>query len=83
MWDEMKIHLNATITSARLVAAHVVEDPIHCCFCSSSFDSLDHLPRCFTVLDVYISIRDTAKLPPIIDGRYSKNDGREAYWLVS
>ena len=28
---------------------------------------VDHLPRCFTVLDVYNSIRDAANLPPIID----------------
>ena len=40
-------------------------------FCSSSSDGLDHLPRCFTVLDVYNSICDTANLPPIIDGRHS------------
>ena len=59
------------ITSARLVAAHVIEAPVQCCFCSGSSDSLDHLPRCLTVLDVYNSIRDTANLPPIIDGRHS------------
>ena len=29
------------------------------------------LPRRFKVLDVYNSIRDTANLPPIIDGRHS------------
>ena len=33
---------------------------------------LEHVkPRCFTVLDVYNSIRDAANLPPIIDGRHS------------
>ena len=70
-WFLLKVHLNAPITSARLVAAHVIEEPVQCCFCSSSSDSLDHLPRCLTVLDVYNSIRDTANLPPIIDGRHS------------
>ena len=70
-WFLLKVHLNAPSTSARLFAAHVVEAPVQCCFCSSSSDSLDHLPRCFTVLDVYNSIRDTANLPPIIDGRHS------------
>ena len=70
-WFLLKVHLNAPITSTRLVAAHVVEEPVQCCFCSSSSDSLDHLPRCFTVLDVYNGIRDTANLPPIIDGRHS------------
>ena len=69
-WFLLKVHLNAPITSARLVAAHVVEAPVQCCFCSNSSDSL-HLPLCFTVLDVYKSIRDTASLPPIIDGRHS------------
>ena len=70
-WFLLKVHLNAPITSARLVAARVVEEPVQCCFCSSSSDGLDHLPRCFTVLNVYNSIRDTANLPPIIDGRHS------------
>ena len=70
-WFLLKVHLNAPITSARLVAAYVIEAPVQCCFCSSSSDSLDHLPRCLTVLDVYNSIRDTANLPPIIDGRHS------------
>ena len=81
-WFLFKVHLNAPTASARLVAARVVEEPIQCCFCSSSSDSLDHLPRCFTVLDVYNSISDTANLPPIIDGRHTasccKNHGREA-----
>ena len=36
-----------------------------------SSDSLDHLPRCFTVPDVHNSIRDAANLPRIIDGRHS------------
>ena len=45
-------HLNAPITSARLVAAHVIKAPVQCCFCSSSSDSLDHLPRCLAALDV-------------------------------
>ena len=36
-----------------------------------SSDGLDHLPRCFRVVDVYNSIRDAANLPPIIDGRHS------------
>ena len=36
-----------------------------------SSESLEHLQRCFTVLDVYNSIRDAANLPPIIDGRHS------------
>ena len=67
-WFLLKVHLNAPIASARMVAARVVDEPIQCCFCSRSSDSLDHLPRCFTVLDVYNSIRDTATLP---DGRYS------------
>ena len=70
-WFLLKIHLNAPIASARLVAARVVEEPVQCCSCSRSSDSLDHLPRCFTVLDVYNSIRDVANLPPIIDGRHS------------
>ena len=70
-WFLLKVHLTAPITSARLVAAHVIEAPVQCFFCSSSSDSLDHLPRCLTVLDVYNSIRDTAKLPPIIDGGHS------------
>ena len=56
------------VASARLVAARVVEEPVQCCFCSRSSDSLDHMPRCCTVLDVYNSIRDAANLPPIIDG---------------
>ena len=71
-WFLLKVHLNAPIASARLVAARIiVEEPVQCCFCSRSFDSLDHLPRCFTVLNVYNSIRDAAILPPIIDGRHS------------
>ena len=45
--------------------------PDECCFFSSHSDSLDHLPRCFTVLDVYDSIRVAANLPPISDGRLS------------
>ena len=61
-WFLLEVHLNAPIASAR---------PIQCCFCSSFSDSLDHLPRCFTVLDVYNSIRDAANLPPIFDGRFS------------
>ena len=52
-WFLLKVHLNAPIASARLVAARVVDEPIQCCFCSSHSDSLDHLPRCFTVLYVY------------------------------
>ena len=52
----------------RLVAARVVDGAIQCCFCSRSLDSLDHLLRCFTVLDVYNSIRDAANLPPVTDG---------------
>ena len=70
-WFLLEVHLSAPVASARLVAARVVEEPSQCCFCSSSFDSLDHLPRCFTVLDVCNSIRDAANLPPIIDGRHS------------
>ena len=70
-WFLLKVRLNAPIPSARLVAARVVEEPVQCCFCSTSSDSLDHLPRCFTVLDVYNSIRDAVNLPPIIDGRHS------------
>ena len=70
-WSLLNVHLKAPITSARLVAAHVVEEPVQCCFCSSSSDSLDHLPRCCTVLDVYNSIRHTANLSPSIDGRHS------------
>ena len=70
-WFLLKVHLNAPIASARLVAARVVEEPVQCCFYSRSSDSLDHLPRCFTVLDVYSSIRDAANLPPVIDGRHS------------
>ena len=70
-WFLLKVHLNAPIASARLVAARVVEEPVQCCFCSRSSDSLDHLPRCFTVLDVYNSIRDAANRPPTIDGRHS------------
>ena len=70
-WFLLKVHLNAPIASSRLVAARVVEEPVQCCFCSRSSDSLDHLPRCFTVLDVYNSIRDAANLPPIIDDRHS------------
>ena len=70
-WFLLKVHLNAPIASTRLVAARVVEEPIQCCFCSRSSDSLDHLSRCFTVLDVDNSICDAANLPPIIDGRHS------------
>ena len=70
-WFLLKVHLNAPIASARLVAARVVDEPLQCCFCSSQSDSLDHLPRCFTVLDVYDSIRVAANLPPICDGRLS------------
>ena len=70
-WFLLKGHLNAPIASARLVAARVVEEPVQCSFCSRSSDSLDHLPRCFTVLDVHNSVRDAANLPPIVDGRHS------------
>ena len=66
-WFLLKVHLNAPIASARLVAARVVEEPVQCCFCSRSSDSLDHLSRCFTV----IYVRDAANLPPIIDGQHS------------
>ena len=70
-WFLLKVHLNAPIASARLVTARVVDEPVQCCFCSRSSDSLDHLPRCFTVLDVYNSIRDADNLPPTFDGRHS------------
>ena len=70
-WFLLKVHLNAPIASARLVAARVVDEPLQCCVCSSHSDSLDHLPRCFAVLHVCNSIRDAANLPPIFDGRFS------------
>ena len=54
-----------------MLPARVVDEPLQCCFCSSNSDSLDHLPRCHTVLDVYDSIRVAANLPPISDGRLS------------
>ena len=50
-WFLLKVHFNATIASARLVGARVVDEPVQCCFCSRSSDSLDHLSRCITVLD--------------------------------
>ena len=64
----LKAHLNAPIASARLAAARVVDEPLQCCLCSSNSDSLDHLPRCQTVLDVNESIRVVASLLPISDG---------------
>ena len=60
-WFLLKIHFNAPIASTRLVAARVVEEPIQCCFCSRSCDSLDHLSRCFTMLDFHNSIRGRCK----------------------
>ena len=65
-WFLLKVHLNAPIASARLAAARVVDEPLQCCLCSSNSDSLDHLPRCQTVLDVYDSIRVVANLHPNI-----------------
>ena len=58
----LKVHFNAPVASAILVAARVAEEPVQSCFCSRSSDSLDHLPRCFTVLNVYNSIRNAANL---------------------
>ena len=40
-WFLLKVHFNAPIASARLVAARVVDEPTQCCFCSRSSDSLD------------------------------------------
>ena len=71
-WFLLKVHFNAPIASARLVAARVVEKPVQCCFCSRSsvVSTICHAVL-HTVLDVYNSVRDAANLPPIIDGRHS------------
>ena len=68
-WFLLKPHLNAPIASARLQRESLMKP--QCCFCSSHSDSLDHLPRCFKVLDVFDSIPVAANLPPISDGRFS------------
>ena len=52
-------------------AARVVDEPLQCCLCSSNSDSLDHLPRCQTVLDVCDSARVAAISPPTAIGRLS------------
>ena len=61
-WFLLKAHFNAPIASARLAAARVVDEHLQCCLCSCKSDSLDHLPRCQTVLDVYGSMRVVASL---------------------
>ena len=71
IWFLLEVHLNAPIASARLAAARVVDEPLQCCPCSCNLDSLDYLPRCQTVLDVYDSIRVVASLFPMSDGRPS------------
>ena len=48
-WFLLKVHLNAPIATARLAAAQVVDEPLNCCLCSRSPDSLVHLPRCQAV----------------------------------
>ena len=68
----LKIHINAPITSARLVAAHVVEETsTNVVSVSAPLIVSTPCHAALTVLDVYNSIRDTANLPPIIDGRHS------------
>ena len=70
-WFLLKVNVNAPIASARLAAARVVDEPLQCCLCSCNSDSLDHLPRCQTALDVYDSIRVVSNLQQISDGRLS------------
>ena len=70
-WFLLKAHHNAPIATARLAALRTDTEEVqdYCCFCSRHADSLHHLPRCHAVLTVYDSIRESAGLPPINDGR--------------
>ena len=65
-WFLLKVHLNAPIASARLVAARIVVVSVPAPLIVSTVRRV-----VFTVLDIYNGIRDAANVPPMIDGRHS------------
>ena len=64
-----KTHLNAPITTHRLLSAGVVAACQVCYFCGRGEDSLAHTAQCTAVLEVFDTVASTRRLPVITNVR--------------